>query len=49
MAHYDEEIYPDAKKFRPERWIEAEADPERLKIMNEMYMPVRSLFRRPQE
>ncbi|KAB8224028.1 cytochrome P450 [Aspergillus novoparasiticus] len=39
VAHYDEEIYPDAKKFRPERWIEAESDPERLKIMNEMYMP----------
>ncbi|PLB53627.1 cytochrome protein [Aspergillus steynii IBT 23096] len=39
VAHYDEEIFPDAKSFQPERWIEAETDPERLKIMNDMYMP----------
>ncbi|KAF9894096.1 hypothetical protein FE257_009069 [Aspergillus nanangensis] len=40
VAHYDEEIFPDAKSFRPERWIEAESDSERLKVMNDMYMPV---------
>ncbi|GES65961.1 cytochrome P450 monooxygenase [Aspergillus terreus] len=39
VAHYDEEVFPDAKSFRPERWIEAEQDPERLKMMNDMYMP----------
>ncbi|KAL5356483.1 cytochrome P450 [Aspergillus floccosus] len=39
VAHYDEEVFPDAKSFRPERWIEAEEDPERLKMMNDMYMP----------
>ncbi|KAE8154119.1 cytochrome P450 [Aspergillus avenaceus] len=39
VAHYDEEIFPDAKRFRPERWLEAESDPERLKVMNDMYMP----------
>lgn len=40
VAHYDETVFPDAKTFRPERWLEAEADPERLKEMNQMYMPV---------
>ncbi|KAL4876467.1 cytochrome P450 [Aspergillus karnatakaensis] len=39
VAHYDEIIFPNAKTFRPERWIEAEEDPARLKVMNEMYMP----------
>ncbi|KAL4890319.1 cytochrome protein [Aspergillus ambiguus] len=39
VAHYDEDVFPDAKSFRPERWIEAEQNPERLKIMNDMYMP----------
>lgn len=43
VAHYNENIFPDAKAFRPERWIEAENCPERLKVMNDMYMPV-SLF-----
>lgn len=40
VAHYNDEVFPDAKTFRPERWIEAESDPQRLKIMNDMYMPV---------
>ncbi|OOF92709.1 hypothetical protein ASPCADRAFT_509112 [Aspergillus carbonarius ITEM 5010] len=39
VAHYDESVFPDAKSFRPERWIEAESNPEKLKVMNEMYMP----------
>ncbi|KAJ6002119.1 hypothetical protein N7499_002016 [Penicillium canescens] len=39
VAHYDETIFPDAGVFRPERWIEAEGQPERLKVMNQMYMP----------
>ncbi|KAJ5573548.1 uncharacterized protein N7459_007975 [Penicillium hispanicum] len=39
VAHYDERIFPDAKAFRPERWLEGESDPERLKAMNQMYMP----------
>ncbi|GIK00365.1 hypothetical protein Aspvir_004388 [Aspergillus viridinutans] len=39
VAHYDEEVFPDATTFRPERWIEAESNPEKLKAMNEMYMP----------
>jgi hypothetical protein len=40
VAHYDEKAFPDAKTFRPERWLEAESDPQRLKEMNQMYMPV---------
>ncbi|RLL95435.1 hypothetical protein CFD26_100536 [Aspergillus turcosus] len=39
VAHYDEEVFPDAETFRPERWIEAESNPEKLKAMNEMHMP----------
>ncbi|KAJ5104801.1 hypothetical protein NUU61_002148 [Penicillium alfredii] len=39
VAHYDERVFPDAKTFRPERWIEAESEPEKLKVMNQMYMP----------
>lgn len=40
VAHFDEQAFPDAKSFRPERWLEAESDTERLKEMNQMYMPV---------
>ncbi|KAL4806094.1 cytochrome P450 [Aspergillus unguis] len=39
VSHYEEDVFTDAKAFRPERWIEAENDPSRLKVMNEMYMP----------
>jgi cytochrome P450 len=38
VAHYDERVFPDAKTFRPERWLES--SPEHLKEMNQMYMPV---------
>lgn len=40
VAHYDERVFPDSKSFRPERWLEAENDPDKLKEMNQMYMPV---------
>jgi len=40
VAHYDERVFPDAKAFRPERWLETESSPEQLKEMNQMYMPV---------
>ncbi|KAJ6015172.1 hypothetical protein N7540_009763 [Penicillium herquei] len=39
VAHYDEQVFPNAQKFLPERWLEAEAEPEKLKEMNQMYMP----------
>lgn len=39
VAHYDERVFPDPTAFRPERWIEAENDPAKLKVMNDMYMP----------
>jgi hypothetical protein len=47
VYHYDEAVFPDAKRFRPERWIEAEEDPARLKVMNEIYMPVRLIQHSP--
>lgn len=40
VAHYDESVFPDAMGFRPERWLEADVSPEKLKEMNQMYMPV---------
>lgn len=40
VAHYDERVFPNPKTFRPERWIEAESVPDKLKEMNQMYMPV---------
>lgn len=40
VAHYDEQVFPDPKLFRPERWLETETEPEKLKEMNQMYMPV---------
>ena len=40
VAHYDEQVFPDAKKFLPERWLETETPAEKLKEMNQMYMPV---------
>ncbi|KAJ5547808.1 hypothetical protein N7513_005042 [Penicillium frequentans] len=39
VAHYDEQVFPDPKVFRPERWLESETEPEKLKEMNQMYMP----------
>lgn len=40
VAHYDERVFPNSKTFRPERWLEAESQPDKLKEMNQMYMPV---------
>ena len=41
VAHYDEDVWgSDAKDFRPERWIEAEAEGgSRLKELETYYMP----------
>ncbi|KAJ5646284.1 hypothetical protein N7490_002656 [Penicillium lividum] len=39
VAHYNEQVFPDAKAFRPERWLESETEPEKMKEMNQMYMP----------
>ncbi|KAL4900216.1 hypothetical protein BDW74DRAFT_170980 [Aspergillus multicolor] len=41
VAHYDEGVFEEPHLFRPERWIEAESglDPEKARVMNEMYMP----------
>ncbi|KAH0837551.1 hypothetical protein AYO21_05039 [Fonsecaea monophora] len=40
-AHYNEDIWgPDAKQFRPERWIEAEKEGgEKLRRMDAYYLP----------
>lgn len=41
VAHYDEDIWgPDAKQYRPQRWIEAQEDKERLREMESHYLPV---------
>ncbi|KAK4496971.1 hypothetical protein PRZ48_011420 [Zasmidium cellare] len=38
VAHYDEDIWgPDAAQFKPERWIESDAD--KLKMMDSHFMP----------
>ncbi|KAJ5266557.1 hypothetical protein N7478_009365 [Penicillium angulare] len=39
VTHYDEKVFPNATTFSPERWLEAESEPERMKDMNQMYMP----------
>ena len=42
-AHYNEQVFgPDASEFKPERWLEAEAekDTQRLDEMNAYYLPV---------
>jgi cytochrome P450 len=40
VAHYDERVFPNPRTFQPERWLEAESEPDKLKEMNQMYMPV---------
>ena len=41
VAHYNENVFPDAKAFRPERWLEAEKEGgERIKEMDNYYLPV---------
>ena len=41
QAHYNESIFgPDAKEFRPERWLDAEKEGgDRIKSMNGYYLP----------
>ncbi|CAK4033497.1 P450 monooxygenase [Lecanosticta acicola] len=40
VAHYDQDVWgADAAQFRPERWIEAQDNPERLRVMDNQYMP----------
>ncbi|KAL6704159.1 hypothetical protein ACN47E_008719 [Coniothyrium glycines] len=39
-AHFDEDVYgADVNAFRPERWLEAEADSARFKTMEANWMP----------
>lgn len=38
VAHYNEDVFTNPTEFRPERWIDQ--DEARLKVMNELYMPV---------
>ena len=42
VAHYNEDVFgPDAKDFRPERWLEADNEGgERIKQMENYYLPV---------
>lgn len=40
VAHYNQGVFSDPGTFRPERWLEAESHPEKLRMMNDMYMPV---------
>jgi hypothetical protein len=38
VSHFDEEVFLKPTEFRPERWIDS--DVEKLKVMNEAWMPV---------
>lgn len=38
VSHYNEDVFTEPTKFRPERWIDQ--DEAKLKAMNELYMPV---------
>lgn len=40
VAHFNDEVFPNAATFRPERWTDADNNSMKLKAMNEMYMPV---------
>lgn len=41
IAHYNQDVWGhDAEEFRPERWIEATQDEERLKTMERFWIPV---------
>lgn len=41
VAHYDEDIWGrDVKEYKPQRWIEAQADAGRLREMENAFMPV---------
>jgi cytochrome P450 len=44
-AHYNEDVFgPDARAFRPERWLDAEKEGgERIKSMDNYYLPVREV------
>jgi cytochrome P450 len=37
--HHNEDIFPDAFAFRPERWIKSETPPEEMKVMQEAFNP----------
>lgn len=41
VAHYNEDVFgPDAKQFRPERWLETDNNEDNIKAMNMYYLPV---------
>ncbi|KAJ9647238.1 hypothetical protein H2201_003336 [Coniosporium apollinis] len=39
VAHYNDDVFADAMKFQPERWLDAQRDPKNLKDMEAYYMP----------